>query len=301
VAQRAGGAGPRRGAASVSRKAVIARSFDAAAPTYDAHAAVQREVARRLACRIAARDLPPAPRVLEIGCGTGLMSEALLERVPGARCVLTDLAPAMVRRCRDKLRPRQEQTCFAVMDGEAPAVAGGFDLVVSSFAFQWFLELDAAAEGLARCLKPGGRLVFTTLGAGTFSEWRAAHAALGLPYNGLILPAADELADRLCGAADQDGRRTLRGAVEEERILRRYADGPAFLHELKALGADVPAALAPPLGPGRLRRLLRGLEGADGAGFAITYHVLYGSFARAPGVSEDAPRLCAAPRAAAAG
>lgn len=268
-------------ASLAARKAAIARSFDAAAETYDAHAAVQREVARRLADRIARQALPAAPRILEVGCGTGLLSEALLERLPGARCLFTDLSPAMVRRCRGKL-DGLPGVGFAVMDGEAPALAGGFDLVVSSFALQWFLDPGRALDRLAACLRPGGRLVFATLGAETFAEWRAAHAALGLSYGGIALPTAAALV-REAQSPRGPGAARLAGAVEEERIVRRYPHAFAFLHELKSLGADVPQPGHRPLGPGSLRRLLRRIAGGDetGAGFAVTYHVLYGSFVNA--------------------
>lgn len=291
------GVGPGRldaGPVPSGRKAAIARSFDAAAASYDAHAAVQREVARRLADRIAGLDLPPAPRVLEVGCGTGLLSEALLRRLPGAQCLFTDLAPAMVRRCREKLSARGG-VGFAVMDGEAPAVAGGFDLVTSSFAFQWFLDLGGSVDRLALCLKVGGRLVFSTLGAETFAEWRAAHAALGLPYGGAALSTAAALRRRI-GAVGEGGEPpALRGAIEEERILRRYPEPRAFLRELKGLGADVPGPGHRPLTAGSLRRLLRRIERAagNGDGFAVTYHVLYGSFVRTKAASHAAPRLSA--------
>ncbi len=283
--------GPRAAGLS-ERKAVIARSFDAAAETYDAHAAVQREVAWRLADRIAHLELPPKPRVLEIGCGTGLLSEALLQRLPGARCLFTDLSPAMVRRCREKLSGNPG-VGFAIMDGEAPAVGVRFDLVVSSFAFQWFLELGRALDRLAGCLKPGGRLVFATLGAETFAQWHAAHAALGLPYGGIALPTAAALVREIRGRGGPGAPPKLTGAIEEERIVRRYPHPRAFLHELKALGADVPQPGHRPLTPGSLRRLLRRIAGGaeTGEGFAVTYHVLHGSFVNAAALSRAAPRL----------
>ena len=62
-----------------NRSAAIAQSFGARAASYEEHADLQRTVAKRLA-----RLLPPlaAPRVLELGCGTGLFSRHLLARYP---------------------------------------------------------------------------------------------------------------------------------------------------------------------------------------------------------------------------
>ena len=270
------------------RKAAIARSFDAAAPRYDVHAGLQRAVAGRLAERIARLDPPPPPRVLEIGCGTGFVSEALLARLPAARCLLTDLSPAMVRRCRDKLGHHPGAAGFVVMDGEAPAVAGGFDLVASSLAVQWFLDPQRALARLGDCLAPGGRLVFATLGADTFSEWRAAHEALGLAYGATPLSTAATLG-RLLGCGGGEGPGALRGTLEEERVLRRYPGPGAFLHELRGLGADLPAGDHRPLAAGSMRKLLRHLEGAGSGGFTVTYQVLYGC-ARKAAAAGEAPR-----------
>jgi len=108
---------------SAARKAAIARSFDSAARSYDAHAPVQRRVARQLARHIASLPLPARPRILEIGCGTGFLSGALFARYPEGRFVFTDLSPAMARRCREKLARRGGHAQFAVMDGEFPAAA----------------------------------------------------------------------------------------------------------------------------------------------------------------------------------
>ena len=75
------------------RVAAVTAAFDASAPSYEAHAGVQRDVAARLA-----RLLPDLarPRVLELGCGTGLFSRHLVARYPEGRFVLTDAAPAML-------------------------------------------------------------------------------------------------------------------------------------------------------------------------------------------------------------
>ena len=66
----------------------VAARFDNAAASYDAHSAAQRHAARRLAERIVPLGLSPRPRVLEIGCGTGHLTEQLAihhERDPSQR------------------------------------------------------------------------------------------------------------------------------------------------------------------------------------------------------------------------
>lgn len=223
----------------------IADAFGRAAD-YDRHAAVQRTVAGRLAGRVAALPLAAAPRILEIGCGTGLLGAALIDRLPGARWHMTDLSPAMVERARQRFADRPD-IAFATMDGEAPDIAGRFDLIVSSLAFQWFADLPGAIGRLGKLLAPGGHLVFTTMAAGSFAEWRVAHD--GLP----------------CGTPDYPGAGALSAmglGVTVEALPVRHHDARDFLHAVKAIGAGTPRPGHKPLTPAQLHAVMRRFEEA---------------------------------------
>jgi malonyl-CoA O-methyltransferase len=234
----------------------IAHAFDRAAD-YDAHARVQRHAAHRLAERIAALPLPPAPRILEIGCGTGFLSEALLDRLPAADALLTDIAPAMLARCRDRLGDRPNVR-YCAMDGEAPDTAPGFDLICSSFTFQWFADPAASLPRLAALLRPGGRLAFATMLDGSLAEWHAAageHAAM-----------PDYPDDALFAA--------LGATITEEIRIEQHPNAHAFLASLRAIGAHRPRALRPPVAT--LRPAMRAFEAA---GSAVTWRIGYGIIA----------------------
>jgi malonyl-CoA O-methyltransferase len=244
-----------------SWKQAVARAFDGA-EGYDAAAIIQARVARGLAARVASLPLAPAPSVLEIGCGTGLLTAALHQRIVPGAYLATDLAPAMTLRCRARmaLHPRPHPQ-FVVMDGERPSLAPGFDLVCSSLAAQWFEDLPGSLARLAGLLAPRGHLAVATLASGTFAEWRGAHADLGVTAATPAYPAAADLAAlRVPGC-------TL--AVACESLVETHADGRAFLNALRAIGAGTPDGRAP-LSPGELRRVLRRFE-ADGA--RVTYEV----------------------------
>ena len=242
-----------------ARKERIGRAFSAGAARYDAVAPVQRLVAAQLAARIVARGLG-AQRILEIGCGTGFLSAALAAAFPDAALVLTDISPAMLARCRARLG---EGPAYRLLDGEDPrGLDGPFDLIVSSLAMQWFGDLRGGLARLGALLAPGGRMMFATLGAGTFAEWTAAHAALGLASGTPVYPAPEAL----------PWPEGWAHAVDEEFVIQHYANGAEFVRSLKELGAGEPAPGHRPLPPGAFRRVLGALEG----GFAVTYHVLYG-------------------------
>ncbi|MFN3076544.1 MAG: methyltransferase domain-containing protein [Alphaproteobacteria bacterium] len=251
------------------RKAAIATAFGAAAADYDGAAVVQHEVAGHLAERIAALPLPPNPLVLEIGCGTGFLTRAVRGRLPGSRWVASDLSPAMVSACRDGTG--EEGIHFLCMDGEHLAVRGGFDLICSNLAFQWFETLDEPLQAMRDRLAPGGWLAFTTLACETFQEWRAAHAALGLTAGTPRYPTPTELA-----ASWPDGGS---GSVRDEALLRRYSDPLTFVATLKRVGAHAAQPSHRPLGAGDLRRVLR-LMGNNAEGVTITYHVAYAFYRR---------------------
>ncbi len=225
----------------------VAAAFDRAAD-YDRHAVVQRRVAETLAERIAALGLPPAPRVLEVGCGTGLLGAALLDRLPAARWLMTDIAPAMVERARLRFAARRG-IGFATMDGERPDAAGPFDLICSSLAAQWFTDLPEAIARLRAFLAPHGRLAVTTLVAGSFLEWRQAHR--DLPCGIRDYPSADQLA-------------ALGLDVGIDTHTLRHADARQFLHGLKAIGAGTPRPGHRPLPLARLREVMARFE-AEGA------------------------------------
>ena len=223
----------------------IAHAFHRAGD-YDRHAAVQREVAQRLALRIRALDLPADARILEIGCGTGFLGEGLIGHLPFGDYEMTDIAPGMLDRARRRFEG-QHHVHFSVVDGADPHLEGPFDLICSSLAMQWMPDLGAAVSRLRSLLAPKGMLAFTTLSAGSFAEWRAAYGAAepGTPD----YPSAGDLS-------------ALGLAVTTETFEHRYDHARDFLRALKAIGAGTPRRGYHPLPPAGLRQVMARFEAA---------------------------------------
>lgn len=244
----------------------VAARFAAAAATYDAHSAVQRHAARGLAGLIATAGLPPRPRVLEIGCGTGHLTHLLTLHLPGARILASDIAPAMVAACRARL-PSLD---YAVMDGARPTVAAPFDLICANLAAQWFADLPGTLARLAGLLAPGGLLAFSLLGADTFREWRAAHARCDLTPGTPDFPTLAQ-----CRAAfPASGILNLRA----EWHVDQPENGLAFLRGLRALGAQTAAPGHVPLSPARLRQVIAALDQP----LTMHYELIFAGWSKTP-------------------
>lgn len=243
----------------MNRKERVAGAFAAAAETYDHAAEAQAAAADRLVELVMDHSFPANPTVLEVGCGTGLLTRRLQPRL-GGDWLVTDLSAAMVAMAERSINA--PATSFRVMDAEVPDVPTAlFDLVVSNMAAQWFSDLGRTVRRLLSCLGKGGMLAFSTLGQGSFAQWRAAHDALGFPCGTPRYPTVEDLARILPAEA-----RIVRQTVDV-----RHADAFAFLDALRQVGADTPAAGHVPLSPGAMRRVIRKM----GAPAVVTYDILH--------------------------
>ena len=247
------------------RSAAVAARFAARAASYELHAGLQRSIADRLA------DFLPElerPRVLELGCGTGLLSRHLVKRYPDGYFVLTDVAPEMIAECRRNLAPLgPAQISFEVMDAGEAGGHAGLDLIASSMTLHWLPDPAASVGRLRRFLAPDGVLLYASLGPDSFAEWRAALATEGLPSGLVELP-------------------TLPGIVQEER-LTPDADALSFLRRMKAVGGLTPKEGYAPLAAGALRRAIRA---TDAKGGKVAWHIVYGAL-KAPVASRSSPSI----------
>lgn len=151
-----------RGGASASEqlKARSRAAFNEQAATYDE--GMQGSHARALYPYIleeAKRSLAGVctPHVLDVGCGTGALSEQLLAALPDCRLTGIDLSSAMVERARIRLAARAE-----VIEGDAESLPfrdESFDLVVCNDSFHHYPDPDRAAFQMWRVLRRGGALV----------------------------------------------------------------------------------------------------------------------------------------------
>lgn len=155
----------------------VRQMFDSIAPRYDLLNHVLSANVDRLWWRRAARRFNevlarPETAVLDICCGTGDLTMALLKLRPrGSTPILAgDFAPAMLRRGAEKFGPRESQgpgkgatgMPYAVaIEADAlhlPLRAVSLDLIVTAFGFRNLANYEAGLKEFYRALKPGGQL-----------------------------------------------------------------------------------------------------------------------------------------------
>jgi malonyl-CoA O-methyltransferase len=249
-------------------KAAVARNFSRAAGSYDGWARAQALIARSLADRLP-RTFSPSLAV-DVGCGTGLLSAALLARFPSARIVGIDLAEGMTEACAARFSgERRARFVTADAEGEALPVTGA-DLVAGACAAQWFRDPEGTLARWGASLAPGGILAFALLLSGSFPELRRAYReALGRDFPGLPLPDPS-LVDAVARRA---GLKALCG--DEEEVAADYGSPREALRSFRAIGASFLGHEGRrPLSFGETRRLLD--RYGDGAGCGtVTHRVQY--------------------------
>jgi SAM-dependent methyltransferase len=120
-------------------------------------------------------EIAPGDRVLDVGCGTGVLArEAAVCVGPSGRVIGLDLNEGMLAVAR-RLRPEIDWRQGDALD--LPFAERAFDVVVSQFALMFFPDRPLALREMWRVLAPGGRLAVAvcapleeTKGYGLFAD-----------------------------------------------------------------------------------------------------------------------------------
>ena len=252
----------------------VRRHFSTRASSYDRHAAVQKEVVEKLVTLLDATG-PPTGQVLEVGAGTGMLSERLMAGWPGVRPLLSDLAHDMNKIARRRLG---ELTAVDADCRALPFRSETFALVCSSSVYQWIEELSLAFAESARVLSPGGRFAFALFGQGTLCElqesYRYANRQIGRePLHLHVFPDPDQIRRALAEAGFGEISLHLEDRIEY------HAEVADLLRGIKGIGA----ANASPLRPSGLasKQIMQGMMAryrhrfGEEQGIPATYRVIY--------------------------
>jgi len=146
-----------------------AREWDG--PSYDRISSPMERLGRDTLERL---TLSGGETVLDAGCGSGRVTEALLERLPRGRVIAVDASESMVTEARRRLSGRADVRQADLLDLhlEEPV-----DAVLSTATFHWIADHPRLYQGLHAALKPAGQLVVQCGGRGNVA---AVHRAADL-------------------------------------------------------------------------------------------------------------------------
>lgn len=108
---------------------------------------------------------------IDAGCGSGKVTEKLLDRLSGGTLLAVDGSEAMIAKAKERLG---ERATYFVADLSELQVEKPVDLIFSTATFHWIADHDRLFQRLRAALNPGGRLVAQCGGHGNVAE----HAAI---------------------------------------------------------------------------------------------------------------------------
>lgn len=232
----------------------IRQRFSRAAVSYEAAAWHQDRAAERL-CHLLPVSLAPR-RILEWGCGTGLLTRRLALRWPAAELIALDLAPGMLNQARTAgtLFPGVR---WLEADAETYRPDRPVDLLASNCVVQWFGGRDTVGHLAAACVAPGGWVGLCLPVKGTLVEfWQACEDAGVLPQGALPLWDREDCRQ----AFDLPQWRSLR--LWEETLVADRRNAREVLQALRRIGATASRRGdgLQPLSPVALRRVMRAYD-----------------------------------------
>lgn len=260
----------------------VGAGFDQTAGTYDELLLHNRQGADRLV-----DALPPGdyPRIVDVGCGTGFASLAMVARRGTRHVVGVDGSAGML----DVFRSQAQGLTGVEVElhvGDAahlPAPDAAADAVISTMAFHWFPDKQAAITEMARVVRPGGIVAVLAAGRGTDAELLSTMRAMDPP-----VPAA------WTGVFDHIHRnpREMQEMLDTAGLVPvdvwsetryRHTSPEAYLARLQAVAGHLSSDMSPEEAQGHGERLAYALGARSGPkGFGYSFVKLF-AIARRPG------------------
>lgn len=246
----------------------VAASFGSKARAYNMYAHVQRQAAQRFAELAGEFTDSLHPPYLEIGCGTGFVTQPMVSLLPGGDFIAADLSAEMLEACKADLEiPDGLRVHFSNLDGENQLPDNTYGLIFTALTAQWFADTEAVLNQYLRALKPGGMLMYSYLDERCFPEWKALCAETGIPFTGNVLPACAPIALESSHYSWE---------FFSMELFTEVFDSPAeFFRNLKRIGAGTQRS-GQRNTPGSVLQLDEHWKQKNRKSFHITYGITFG-------------------------
>lgn len=207
-------------------KEKIKENFDKAALGYDKYATIQKKSALKLVSLFCKSSFI-ANDILDVGCGSGFVTEALMKKFPKSLYTLNDIAPKMVKQAKIKF----PNYTYSNEDAETCTFSKEYDLIISNLAFQWF---DNLKQGILNLWKQTKCLTFSIPLIGTFASFAKACKKLRIDSRLHSYPAREQIVT-MCYALSP-----IKSYFEEQTEEINFSAAIDFIRYLKRIGANTP-------------------------------------------------------------
>lgn len=199
-------------------KDLIQKRFAKNLDTYNDNAKIQKKMAERLLSFLDRKDFND---ILEIGCGTGFLTQLVNEKFSFKTYTANDI----VESCEKYVKEINPKINFIPADIEKAVENSDkkYDLIISNAVFQWVENLESFIKLLISKLNDDGVLLFSTFGPENFRE---VNFVLGktLPYY-----SANELQEIIKG---------YKSVVEQEMHVMAFKTPKDILKHIKSTGVN---------------------------------------------------------------
>ena len=245
----------------------IRESFNRRADTYDNYAIIQKEVAGRIFDRLSGIKIKPKS-ILDLGCGTGSLTQKISALYPDAKIVPLDFSEEMLRICRSKVS-KVNPICADIEN--IPIIESRFDLIISSLTFHWATDLYSTFLKIHELLKDDGCFLFSSIGPDTLLELREVLSKIDKQDRVNRFIDMHHYGDALLKIGFSDP------VVDNEKIIVEYQSFSDVLKSLKKIGANTVEKIADKkLTRTDYQSALDGYSMNENSNYPVTYEVLYG-------------------------
>lgn len=201
-----------------------------------------RTTAEEIDFALEALEIEPPGRILDVACGYGRHAVELAKL--GFEVLGVDNSPAMLREARRRAKGKRRLS-FERRDMRRLSGIGEFDAVINMFtSFGYFSDREnlATLRGMARALRPGGRLLIETIDRGTLTRQLARNSTnrLWWPVSDGRFILEETRIDPARGVLQSDWlilhRRARRWNLSPKKIRLRLYDGNQWRAMLAAAG-----------------------------------------------------------------
>lgn len=211
----------------------VKRRFSKNAKTYDKFANVQKLMGRKL---IELIDGKTYTNILEIGSGTGYVTELLKNKYPDAKITAMDIAEGMIEHTSNRMSGSNID--FICGDFETADLNGKFDLIISNATIQWFNDHKSSVEKMKSLLSDDGSICLSTFGSKTFMELHETYRELQSCSDDYIKPGQDfydliKLNDLMTTIFNPINVITV-----DEIYTEKFKDCMSFFNSIKKIGAN---------------------------------------------------------------